>query len=122
VDGRRPVRVGRSGGASWPGGETILDVRSQAEDAGHVPGAEHVPLGSLPERIERLPAGRPLVVLCQGGGRSAIAASLLAAQGLEDVLNLSGGFTEWSVARLPVEQGEHRSLADSVVGPADRQA
>jgi hydroxyacylglutathione hydrolase len=120
----RYASVGAREAAELAGrGATILDVRSQAEwDAGHVPGAEHVPLGSLPERIERLPAGRPLVVLCQGGGRSAIAASLLAAQGLEDVLNLSGGFTEWSVARLPVEQGEHRSLADSVVGPADRQA
>jgi len=104
-------------------GATMLDVRSQAEwEAGHVPGAEHVPLGSLPERIEMLPAGRPVVVHCQGGGRSAIAASLLAAHGVSDVLNLSGGFTEWSAAGLPVERGEHRSLADSVVGPADRRA
>jgi hydroxyacylglutathione hydrolase len=105
------------------GGATMLDVRSQAEwEAGHVRGAEHVPLGSLPERIDRLPAGRPVIVHCQGGGRSAIAASLLAARGVSDVLNLSGGFTEWAAAGLPVEREEHRSLADSIVGPADRPA
>ena len=101
-------------------GATILDVRSQAEwDAGHVPGAEHVPLGALLERVDRLPAGRPLVVHCQGGGRSAIAASLLAAHGVSDVVNLVGGFSEWSAAGLPVERGQRRSLADVVTGPAD---
>ena len=112
--------VGAHDAAALAGrGATILDVRSQAEwEAGHVPGTRHLPLGALPGQLDRLPAGRPVVVLCQGGGRSAIAASLLAAHGVTEVLNLSGGFTEWSAAGLPVERGEHRSLADSVVGPA----
>jgi hydroxyacylglutathione hydrolase len=105
------------------GGAAVLDVRSRAEwEAGHVPGAEHVPLGSLPGQLDRLPAGRPLVVHCQGGGRSAIAASLLAAAGVTEVVNMSGGFTEWSAAGLPVERGADRSLADIVVGPADSRA
>jgi hydroxyacylglutathione hydrolase len=42
-------------------------------------------------------------VHCQGGARSAIAASLLQAEGVSDVLNLAGGFNEWRAAGLPVE-------------------
>ena len=103
-------------------GAAVLDVRSQGEwDGGHVPGASHVPLGSLPRRMADLPPGRPLVLLCQGGGRSAIAASLLAAQGVQEVVNVPGGFSEWSAAGLPVERGPASSLADLVVGPVVRR-
>ncbi len=98
-------------------GAAVLDVRSGAEwAAGRIPGAEHVPLGSLPERLGELPAGRPVIVHCQGGGRSAIAASLLAAKGIEGVVNLAGGFAEWRASGLPVERDPQASLADAVVG------
>jgi len=103
-------------------GATILDVRSRAEwDAGHIRGARHVPLGSLEEQLHELPAGRPIVVHCQGGGRSAIAASLLATKGVDEVVNLAGGFSEWAATGLPVERGPHPTLADMVVGPAVRR-
>jgi hydroxyacylglutathione hydrolase len=103
-------------------GAVILDVRSRAEwDAGHIPGAEHVALGSLPERLPGLPAGRPLVVHCQGSSRAAIAASLLAANGIDDVVSLAGGFSEWSASGLPVERGAQSALSDLVLGPADRR-
>ncbi|MFI5234222.1 MAG: rhodanese-like domain-containing protein, partial [Gemmatimonadales bacterium] len=60
--------------AKHPG--TVLDVRGRSEwDAGHLPGALHIPLQELAERLGELPAGRPLVLHCQGGGRSSIAAS-----------------------------------------------
>ena len=75
----------------------VLDVRSASEwQAGHVPGVPNIPLGYLAEHLAELPTGRPLVVYCQGGGRSAIAASLLQAQGIESVVNLMGGFGAWS--------------------------
>ena len=45
-----------------------------------------------------------MIVHCQGGARSAIAASLLQAEGLSDVLNLAGGFNEWRAAGLAVEE------------------
>jgi hydroxyacylglutathione hydrolase len=51
-----------------------------------------------------VPRGRPVIVHCQGGARSAIAASLLQAEGLPDVLNLAGGFNEWRAAGFPVEE------------------
>ncbi|MDO8681040.1 MAG: rhodanese-like domain-containing protein [Acidobacteriota bacterium] len=83
---------------------SVIDVRSANEwAAGHLPGAIHVPLGYLADRLQSLPAGKPIVVQCQLGGRSAIAASLLERLGVKDVINLTGGYAAWSAAGLPVE-------------------
>jgi hydroxyacylglutathione hydrolase len=84
----------------------VLDVRHPREWAtGHIRGAVHIPLGYLEARRGDLPTGRPLVVHCQGGTRSAIAASLLRRHGRTDVTNLPGGFTAWHAAGLPEEGG-----------------
>ena len=78
-------------------GVTVVDVRSAAEWAtGHIPGAMHIPLGHLARRAKEIPAGRPVVVQCQAGGRSAIAASVLERLGFTGVLNLSGGINAWT--------------------------
>jgi hydroxyacylglutathione hydrolase len=83
----------------------VLDVRERSEwDTGHIPGAEHVPLGHLVERLGELARDRPLVVHCQSGGRSSVAASLLRAYGFRNVVNLSDGFTGWRRNGLPVER------------------
>ncbi len=75
---------------------TIVDVRSDDEwDHGHLPGALHIPLGSLGLRVAELPRQRPIVVQCQSGDRSAIAASVLLDLGWRDVFNLRGGLSEW---------------------------
>jgi hydroxyacylglutathione hydrolase len=84
----------------------LLDVRSGAEwDAGHIPGAEHIPLGYLRDRLTSLSTSRPVVVHCQAGARSAIAASLLRAHGFSHVFSLAGGFNEWHAAGQPVDRG-----------------
>jgi len=80
-------------GAAIARGDTVLDVRSAAEWAhGHVDGGLHVPIGYLPDRLSEIPTDRPIVVYCQTGGRSAIAASLLQRAGFKDVTNLRGGY------------------------------
>lgn len=82
-----------------------VDVRGRSEwEAGHLPGVSNVPLGWLSDELEALPAA-PLVVQCQVGARSAIAASLLQRLGRTDVRSLSGGIDAWVAAALPVERG-----------------
>jgi len=81
----------------------VLDVRGRAEwEGGHIPGAHLVPLAELSDRIAEVPADRPIAVHCQGGGRSAIAASLLRANGVPHVANVTGGFGAWVQSGLPV--------------------
>jgi len=88
-------------------GETVfVDVRERAEwDEGHVPGAVHIPRGSLESRIEGLlpDRSRPLVVLCSGGSRSAFAAKTLTELGYEQVESLRGGFADWKRNGFPFE-------------------
>ena len=60
----------------------MVDVRAESEwEAGHVPGAINVPVGHVAERAAELRAWRPVAVQCHSGARSAIAASVLLAQG-----------------------------------------
>jgi rhodanese-related sulfurtransferase len=83
----------------------IIDVRAGSEWAeGHVPGAIHIPLPELADRMSELPEG-PLILHCQGGSRSVIAASMLEAAGRTDVANMDGGYAAWRRAGLPVETG-----------------
>lgn len=75
---------------------TVLDVRNRSEwDAGHLPGAMHIPVGYLEQRLADLPRDKPIVVHCQGGGRSAIATSVLQKLGVTNAVNLTGGFGAW---------------------------
>jgi sulfur-carrier protein adenylyltransferase/sulfurtransferase len=76
----------------------FVDVREPDEwDEGHIPGAIHLPRGRLEGRIEGLvpDKGRPLVLYCSGGSRSAFATKVLGELGYEEVVNLAGGFTDW---------------------------
>jgi hydroxyacylglutathione hydrolase len=87
---------------------TLVDVRGANEWAGgHLPGALHIPLGYLAERCRTIPTTKPIVVQCQAGTRSAIAASLLERLGFTNVINLEGGFSAWADAGLPVEGVSH---------------
>jgi sulfur-carrier protein adenylyltransferase/sulfurtransferase len=84
----------------------FVDVREREEwDEGIVPGAVHVPRGQLESRIEGLvpDRGRELVLYCSGGSRSAFAAKALQELGYENVVSLTGGFTDWKRNGFPVE-------------------
>lgn len=87
-------------------GETvaIVDVRACGEwDAGHLPGAKHIPLDELPRRLAELPSV-PYVLQCQGGYRSLIAASLVEAAGGEGLVDLRGGYAAWERSGGPIER------------------
>ena len=90
---------------SGKNGKVILDIRAPDEwDHGHIPGALHIPLGSLQSRLDEVPQNAEVAVHCQGGGRSAIAASILLKNGFS-VSNIDGGFAEWERTGGAVEHG-----------------
>ncbi|TDC80174.1 rhodanese-like domain-containing protein [Streptomyces hainanensis] len=88
-----------------PQGAPLLDVREPEEWlAGHAPGAVHIPIGQVVERLPEIrdaAAEQTLYVVCKVGGRSAQVAAYLAQQGL-DVVNVDGGLHAWQHAGRPL--------------------
>lgn len=81
----------------------VLDVRNPGEvAAGTIDQATHIPLAQLPARLGEVPTARPVVVYCQGGYRSSVAASLLRRAGHPDVSDLLGGHLAWQATHQPV--------------------
>jgi rhodanese-related sulfurtransferase len=74
----------------------IVDVREPLEWAsGHIPGARHIPLGSLGERHTELDKSKEFIIVCRSGGRSSLACEHLESLGY-NVVNMLGGMLEWS--------------------------
>jgi molybdopterin/thiamine biosynthesis adenylyltransferase/rhodanese-related sulfurtransferase len=88
-------------------GPVLIDVRESGEwDAGHIPGAKHVPRGYLESRIEGVigDRSRRVVVYCASGQRSALAANTLQELlGYENVASMTGGITLWKDRGYAVE-------------------
>ncbi len=83
----------------------VLDVREDKEfAAGHIPKAKHIPLGQLAGRLNELDKfkGKPVLVTCRSGQRSARACGMLKKAGFETVYNQAGGIIAWERANLPV--------------------
>ena len=88
----------------------LLDVREQDEwDAGHIDGAQHIPLGELAARMGEVPRDRTVVAVCRSGSRSDRAARGLRAAGFA-AENLDGGVTAWS-GQLFLQSRDGRSGA-----------
>jgi hydroxyacylglutathione hydrolase len=88
-------------------GAHLFDVRGGDEYRDeHIPGAHHIPMGAVLNRLDELPRDGYLLVQCGGGTRSQIVASLLQRQGFTNVLNLAGGIDGWRRAGLPVTPGK----------------
>ena len=84
----------------------VVDVREPHEVAEvHVAGSLLVPMSQIGQRLDELPRDRPLLVLCQVGGRSARVTGFLREQGFEDVANVAGGIDAWQRMGLPVRHG-----------------
>lgn len=89
------------------GDVVVLDVRPGAEYAGgHLPGALHIPLEELADRIAELPRDREVVAYCRGQYcvLAHHAVRLLNARGVR-ARRATDGVLEWRLAGLPVETG-----------------
>ena len=74
----------------------VVDVRTDREwSAGHIEGALHIPLGELSQRASEIPRDRPVATMCEGGYRSALAASVLARTGVDRLATVTGGMAAW---------------------------
>jgi adenylyltransferase/sulfurtransferase len=75
----------------------LIDVREVHEHAiCNLPQARLIPLGELPARLHELDSGKPYIVHCKMGGRSAQAVELMRKSGFANVLNVTGGITAWA--------------------------
>ena len=75
---------------------TLLDVRQPGEyESEHIPGAKLIPLPDLNDRMTEIDSQKPTIVYCAIGGRSRMAAQMLAGKGFKEVFNLSGGIKAW---------------------------
>jgi glyoxylase-like metal-dependent hydrolase (beta-lactamase superfamily II)/rhodanese-related sulfurtransferase len=88
-----------------------LDVRErEAFEAGHLPGARHIPRGQLELRVDReLPDPTVRVLAyCQYGKISTLAAATLRTMGYIRAVALDGGMEAWAQASYPIEKGQTR--------------
>ena len=95
------------------GGALLLDVREPEEwQAGHVPGALHIPMGEVTEARDRLPTDRPILAICRSGGRSARVTAALVSWGF-DAANVAGGMQAWAGSGFDVvtDEGTPGSVA-----------
>ncbi len=101
----------------------VLDVRTKSEyEEGAIPGARQRHVGRVAYRHDDLPRDRPLVVYCQTGPRSAVAAGALRALGFENVRELVGSFEAWTAAQREVvvaPRDEAVAPRDEAVAPRD---
>lgn len=73
----------------------IVDVRETDEfERGHIPTAKSIPLSGLDQQLNQLNENEEYYIICQSGGRSAMACDFLANQGYQ-VVNVMGGMSVW---------------------------
>jgi hydroxyacylglutathione hydrolase len=85
----------------------VLDVRSPGEwKKGRVPGAQHIFVPELHNRMNELDRKKPTAVYCGSGYRASIATSILKPQGFSELWNVPGSWEAWKKAKLPVEEAD----------------
>ena len=78
-------------------GAELIDVRERDErDEGYIAGSRNIPYRLLPVCGADVPTDRPVVTICESGARAGIAASILAAKGIDARPVLDGGVGAWA--------------------------
>ena len=81
----------------------VLDVREDSEfRSGHLPGAIHIPVKRLPDRVGMLKHDKPYAVICASGSRSRSATDYLIEQGFAGAVSVRGGTSAWSRSGRPL--------------------
>lgn len=94
--------------AAIEAGARVIDVREPDEYASaHVPSAMLVPLGTVPDNVDKFRSDVDVFVVCHSGGRSMRACEYLHDQGITNVVNVVGGTSGWMALGNPVETGTH---------------
>ncbi len=89
----------------------VIDVRQQSEyEEAHIPTAQKIHAGQIPDHIDEIPRHKSVALYCQGGDRSSVATSYLLSRGFQNVKNLTGGIRAWCEAGLPVERGVEKTV------------
>jgi rhodanese-related sulfurtransferase len=90
-------------------GALLLDVREREEwEAGRAPGAIHLPMSELEQRLAELPVADVTLVICRSGARSDTVAEALTRIGREGCANVAGGMKAWLAAGLPMDPPDGR--------------
>jgi glyoxylase-like metal-dependent hydrolase (beta-lactamase superfamily II)/rhodanese-related sulfurtransferase len=98
-------QIGPEWVAQHRGDVHVVDVRCRAEfdgELGHVEDATLLPLDELRDRVAEVGTDKPVIVVCQTGKRSALAATILRKAGVQRVANLAGGMVAWNALWRPV--------------------
>jgi rhodanese-related sulfurtransferase len=76
---------------------TVIDVREGWElQRSALDFATHIPMNSIPDRIDEVPKDTPVVIMCKVGGRSEAVTEYLDSLGYDNVINLEGGILGWA--------------------------
>ncbi len=93
-------------------GVQVLDIRGYTEhEAVRIPGSMNIHAGLLTENLDKIPKDKDVVVHCASGDRSSIAVSILLANGFDNVINLTGGISQWQQDGYEVEKGPKQDKA-----------
>jgi rhodanese-related sulfurtransferase len=92
-----PVEIGELERMLEDGSVQVLDVREKSErDEGYIPGSLHIPYRLLRDAgTDGVDTAKPVVTICESGARAGIAASVLAAAGVDARPVLHGGIDDW---------------------------
>ncbi len=86
-------------------GAVVVDVREPDEYVdGHVPGAALIPMNDLAARMDEVPRGQPVYVICRSGARSLTSTAQLIDAGYE-AYSVAGGTLGWIAAGQPIVLG-----------------
>jgi hydroxyacylglutathione hydrolase len=77
-------------------GAQVIDVREKDErDEGYIPGTRNIPYRLLGDLADDVPSDQPVVTVCESGARATVAASVLAARGIDARPVVAGGIGSW---------------------------